>query len=241
MSQGSFAETNNPLDLVIEGRGFFQVRRPSGELAYTLDSIATTTTTTPYGDLMLGGRVALPVGRPVWLIGTAHVMSGTETAGNGVAGFAAIGAKLGRFELQAGLAGMRLYGNGGLTGSLRAGVTNDQLTGWLELDVQDISTGQSATTHVGGAGGLAIHRNKLALDLEALVGDRAYAVIDNGTLVESVGDTFHTTGRALLRYDVAPYLHPYLGASARSATTITSTTSTDYNVFTGFAGLSLSF
>lgn len=34
-SQGSFAATNNPLDLVIQGRGFFQVRRPSGEVAYT--------------------------------------------------------------------------------------------------------------------------------------------------------------------------------------------------------------
>lgn len=34
-SQGNFASTNNPLDLVIQGRGFFQVRRPSGDLAYT--------------------------------------------------------------------------------------------------------------------------------------------------------------------------------------------------------------
>jgi flagellar basal-body rod protein FlgG len=34
-SQGNFAQTDNPLDLVIQGRGFFQVRRPSGELAYT--------------------------------------------------------------------------------------------------------------------------------------------------------------------------------------------------------------
>ena len=34
-SQGSFSQTNNPLDLVIQGRGFFQVRQPSGELAYT--------------------------------------------------------------------------------------------------------------------------------------------------------------------------------------------------------------
>lgn len=34
-AQGSFMATNNPLDLVIEGRGFFQVRRPNGELAYT--------------------------------------------------------------------------------------------------------------------------------------------------------------------------------------------------------------
>jgi flagellar basal-body rod protein FlgG len=34
-SQGNFAQTDNPLDLVIQGRGFFQVRRPSGELAYS--------------------------------------------------------------------------------------------------------------------------------------------------------------------------------------------------------------
>jgi flagellar basal-body rod protein FlgG len=34
-SQGSFSATDNPLDMVIQGKGFFQVRRPSGELAYT--------------------------------------------------------------------------------------------------------------------------------------------------------------------------------------------------------------
>ncbi len=34
-SQGNFAATNNPYDMVIQGRGFFQVRRPSGDLAYT--------------------------------------------------------------------------------------------------------------------------------------------------------------------------------------------------------------
>ena len=36
-TQGSFSQTQNPLDLVIQGRGFFQVRRPTGELAYTRD------------------------------------------------------------------------------------------------------------------------------------------------------------------------------------------------------------
>jgi flagellar basal-body rod protein FlgG len=35
LSQGNFLATENPLDLVIQGRGFFQVRRPSGDLAYT--------------------------------------------------------------------------------------------------------------------------------------------------------------------------------------------------------------
>jgi len=33
--QGDFQQTGNPLDLVIEGKGFFQVRLPSGETAYT--------------------------------------------------------------------------------------------------------------------------------------------------------------------------------------------------------------
>src|SRR3984893_2802705 len=36
-TQGNFQQTNNPLDMVIQGKGFFQVRRPSGELAYTRD------------------------------------------------------------------------------------------------------------------------------------------------------------------------------------------------------------
>src|ERR1700744_3753087 len=34
-TQGNFSETDNPLDLVIQGNGFFQVLRPNGDLAYT--------------------------------------------------------------------------------------------------------------------------------------------------------------------------------------------------------------
>ena len=34
-TQGSAMQTSNPLDMVIEGRGFFQVRRPNGEIGYT--------------------------------------------------------------------------------------------------------------------------------------------------------------------------------------------------------------
>jgi flagellar basal-body rod protein FlgG len=36
-AQGNFQQTDNPLDVVIQGKGFFQVRRPSGEVAYTRD------------------------------------------------------------------------------------------------------------------------------------------------------------------------------------------------------------
>ena len=36
-SQGDFRATNNPLDIVVAGKGFLQVRLPSGETAYTRD------------------------------------------------------------------------------------------------------------------------------------------------------------------------------------------------------------
>ncbi len=36
-SQGNTQETGNPLDLLVEGTGFFQVSLPSGEIAYTRD------------------------------------------------------------------------------------------------------------------------------------------------------------------------------------------------------------
>jgi flagellar basal-body rod protein FlgG len=34
-TQGDFSQTNNPLDVVIQGNGFFQVLQPNGSLAYT--------------------------------------------------------------------------------------------------------------------------------------------------------------------------------------------------------------
>ena len=34
-SQGNFQQTDNPLDLVIQGKGFFQIKQPDGTIAYT--------------------------------------------------------------------------------------------------------------------------------------------------------------------------------------------------------------
>jgi flagellar basal-body rod protein FlgG len=34
-TQGNFQETDNPLDVVIQGKGFFQVQQPDGSIAYT--------------------------------------------------------------------------------------------------------------------------------------------------------------------------------------------------------------
>jgi flagellar basal-body rod protein FlgG len=36
-TQGSLTQTNNPLDMAINGRGFFQIQLPDGSIAYTRD------------------------------------------------------------------------------------------------------------------------------------------------------------------------------------------------------------
>lgn len=62
-TQGAVADTENPLDLAIDGDGFFQVMRPDGTYAYTRDGtfrinadgfIVTTT------GLRLGSEISLP-------------------------------------------------------------------------------------------------------------------------------------------------------------------------------------
>ncbi|MEX1663291.1 flagellar basal-body rod protein FlgG [uncultured Thioclava sp.] len=37
LTQGNLKETNNPLDMAIEGGGYFQVLQPNGQIAYTRD------------------------------------------------------------------------------------------------------------------------------------------------------------------------------------------------------------
>jgi flagellar basal-body rod protein FlgG len=56
MQEGSIAATGSPLDLAIEGRGFFQLLRPDGTLAYTRN-----------GNFQLDpeGRLVTPEGLPV--------------------------------------------------------------------------------------------------------------------------------------------------------------------------------
>ena len=36
-TQGNFSQTDNPMDIVIQGNGFFQILQPNGQLAYTRD------------------------------------------------------------------------------------------------------------------------------------------------------------------------------------------------------------
>ncbi len=80
-TQGDFAQTNNPLDVVIKGDGFFQVRRTSGDLAYTKSGSfhlnATGQVVTANGEL-LEPPITIPQGAQSITIGTDGTVSYTQ-------------------------------------------------------------------------------------------------------------------------------------------------------------------
>jgi flagellar basal-body rod protein FlgG len=77
-TQGDFAATGNPLDVVIEGNGFFQISLPNGQLAYTrsgnfhLDRDGNMVT--PDGDL-LDPQISIPQDQLAITIGSDGTVS----------------------------------------------------------------------------------------------------------------------------------------------------------------------
>ena len=62
-SQGSMDETGNPLDIAIDGTGFFQIQRPDGSVAYTRDGNFTVDATGQLvnsSGLPLNDRIEIP-------------------------------------------------------------------------------------------------------------------------------------------------------------------------------------
>jgi flagellar basal-body rod protein FlgG len=80
--QGDFRQTGNPLDLVVEGKGFFQVRLPSGELAYTRDGSfhvnAQGAVVTAAGD-PLEPQITIPADAQEIVIGSDGTVSVTQS------------------------------------------------------------------------------------------------------------------------------------------------------------------
>jgi flagellar basal-body rod protein FlgG len=81
-TEGNFSQTDNPLDVVIQGRGFFQVRRPSGDIAYTRDGSFHTdkdgNVVTSSGD-PLEPQITIPADAQTVTIATDGTVSYTQT------------------------------------------------------------------------------------------------------------------------------------------------------------------
>ena len=81
-AQGDFSSTGNPLDLAIQGQGFFQVQMPNGEIAYTR---AGTFHLDAQGNMVtadgnpLEPAITLPAGASSVTIGSDGTVSVTQT------------------------------------------------------------------------------------------------------------------------------------------------------------------
>jgi flagellar basal-body rod protein FlgG len=140
-SQGSFSQTDSPLDAVIQGKGFFQVRRPNGELAYTragsfqLDKDGNLVTST--GD-PLEPQITIPPAAQAILIASDGTIS--YTLPNQTATQQAGQIQLANFQNPAGLNSMgnNLYSPTDASGDATAGTPGGQeglgslLQGYLE-------------------------------------------------------------------------------------------------------------
>ena len=85
LAQGDLTNTNNPLDLAIQGQGFFQVQRANGELAYTragnFSVDATSRVVTQHGELV-EPAITVPANATAITVkadGTVWATSGTST------------------------------------------------------------------------------------------------------------------------------------------------------------------
>ncbi len=84
-TQGDFAATNNPLDIVIQGQGFFQIRQVDGQIAYTRNGSFHVsrdgTLVTSEGDL-LDPQITIPqnqIGITIGADGTVSVQIAGQT------------------------------------------------------------------------------------------------------------------------------------------------------------------
>jgi flagellar basal-body rod protein FlgG len=83
-SQGSATTTNNPLDLEVSGRGFFQITLPDGTLAYTrdgsftLDNQGNVVTASGYP---IQPAITIPVGTQSVTVGTDGAVTAVSASG----------------------------------------------------------------------------------------------------------------------------------------------------------------
>ena len=83
-SQGSSTTTNNPLDLQISGRGFFQITLPDGSLAYTrdgsftMDNQGNVVTASGYP---IQPAITIPVGTQSVTVGSDGAVTAVSAAG----------------------------------------------------------------------------------------------------------------------------------------------------------------
>jgi flagellar basal-body rod protein FlgG len=145
-AQGNLSQTGNPLDLAIQGQGFFEVQMPDGTLAYTRDGSFQTDASgrivTSDGYPVQGGFTAVPAGTT----GITITASGTVTY-TGSGGSTTSQLEIARFTNPGGLdaVGHNLYQETPASGSAELGQPSQNGFGQVQqgsLELSNVSVVQ---------------------------------------------------------------------------------------------------
>ena len=144
-SQGTFQETGNALDLVIEGDGFFQITQPNGEIAYTragafkLDSSGNIVTPDGY---QVEPAVTIPPNTSSVSVGADGTVSVTIAGQDAPQSIGQI--TIARFANPAGLSniGHSLYAATAASGAAEAGTPGQDGRGGIAQGVLELSNVQ---------------------------------------------------------------------------------------------------
>ncbi len=144
-TQGTFQETGNALDLVIEGDGFFQVTLPNGEIAYTragnfkLDSNGNIVTADGYP---LEPALAIPANTTAICVGADGTVSVTVAGQNEPQTIGQI--TIARFPNPAGLSniGHNLYAATAASGTPQVGAPGQEGRGAIAQGMLELSNVQ---------------------------------------------------------------------------------------------------
>jgi flagellar basal-body rod protein FlgG len=140
--QGTFQETGNPLDLVIEGQGFFQISLPNGSTAYTragdfkLDSTGNLVTPSGYP---LEPPIVIPADAKDITVGEDGTVSVTQAGSNTPTAVGKI--QIARFINPAGLVniGHSLFVESAATGTATVGTPGLEGLGRIAQNVLEMS------------------------------------------------------------------------------------------------------
>jgi flagellar basal-body rod protein FlgG len=144
-TQGTFQNTSNPLDIVIEGDGFFQITTPGGELAYTragafkLDSHGNIVTPDGY---QLEPAIAIPSETETISVGADGTVSVTLSGDTAPQNIGQV--TIARFPNPAGLRsiGHSLYGVTEGSGQPEVGIPGENGRGMLAQGMLELSNVQ---------------------------------------------------------------------------------------------------
>jgi hypothetical protein len=217
--------------------------------AYTVDvfdaddAMTGTASTTAYHDFNLGGGARITPRS--WGFAELHLLEGATAYGSGGAAFAGVGRTFGAIEVEVGAGAVQTSGAIGY--AVTARVAHPRVVSWLGLGLDAISTydmhDSTAITTEGPKLAVgpevtigAIH--DLTLVCSALFGERTFAMLSRGQVVENTPDVVRTTLQSTLWWAFSKSVSLYVGGSVRTATT---PVSHEYNLISAFTGAAASF